>query len=142
MGHGRVSGIVVNTVSLGHITGTDSPQNGQGTPFCSSFAPTRIPQTLKVFRHFVQVRIFSIMVSMRRVGPLSSAIRPTRLYLGVTFTGICQASSSHSGIYTRFRLSSHQLFSSTEAKNCAWMSPIRLTCISNSVDRTPACIGG
>jgi hypothetical protein len=51
-------------------------------------------------------------------------------------TGILQALSNHSGTYTRFRLCSHQPFSSAEAKYSDFVSPIRFTCISNSVGRT------
>jgi hypothetical protein len=56
----RVSGKVVNTVSLGHITWLDCLQNGHGIPCCSSTAVPRIPPTLNVFRHLVQVTIFSM----------------------------------------------------------------------------------
>jgi hypothetical protein len=57
-------GIVVNPVSIGHISSLDSPQNGQVTPCGTSFIPLRGPETLNVFRHFVQVTIFSILISL------------------------------------------------------------------------------
>jgi len=56
-------GIVVNPVSMGHITSLDSPQNGHVTPCGTPFVVLYGPETLNVFWHFVQVTIFSIFNS-------------------------------------------------------------------------------
>jgi hypothetical protein len=58
------SGIVVNTVFIGHITSLDPPQNGHATPCGASFTQLVGPETLNVLRHFVQVTIFSILNSL------------------------------------------------------------------------------
>jgi hypothetical protein len=53
----------VNPVSMGHITSSDSPQNGHTTACGTSFILLCGPETLNVFLHFVQVTIFSTVNS-------------------------------------------------------------------------------
>ena len=54
-------GIVVSLASFGHFTSLDSPQNGQGTPRCTSPALLYAPETVNVFLHLVHVMIFSMV---------------------------------------------------------------------------------
>jgi hypothetical protein len=54
----------VNPVSIGHITSLDAPQNGHLPPCGTSFTLLCGPEILNVFRHFVQVTIFSILNSL------------------------------------------------------------------------------
>jgi hypothetical protein len=58
-------GIVVNTVSMGHITSLDWPQKGQSAIHDSSFALLEGPKILNVLRLFLQVMIFSIAAPAR-----------------------------------------------------------------------------
>ena len=53
-------GMVVNPTSIGHFTSPVSPQNGHVTSCETSVALLNGPETVKVFRHFVHVMIFSI----------------------------------------------------------------------------------
>src|SRR5262249_8628005 len=50
-------------------------------------------------------------------------------------TSMPQSVSSHSGTYTRFRLRAHQRFSGADAAYSDFLSPRRLTSISNSVGK-------
>ena len=59
-------GIVVNPVSAGHLTSLLPPQNGHVTPCGISFARLYGPDTVKVFRHLVQVMIFSTLPRLLR----------------------------------------------------------------------------
>jgi len=58
-------GIVVNPLSLGHLTSLAPPQNGHVKRCGTSSARLNGPETVNVFLHFMQVRIFSIRSSLK-----------------------------------------------------------------------------
>jgi hypothetical protein len=87
------SGIVVNPVSIGHITSLDAPQNGQVKPCDTSFTLLYGPETLNVFWHFVQVTIFSILNSLLLLSSTGlSAFRAVVVTRPGSTPGICGTS--------------------------------------------------